>query len=66
MLAHVVVAEFDALSGGVAVIRVGAATETEVNERKLRVDDALLQQVAVLQGGGVEAVRFQRAKSVNA
>src|SRR5699024_4542644 len=29
------------LSGGVAVIRVGAATETEMKERKLRIEDAL-------------------------
>ena len=29
------------LSGGVAVIKVGAATETELKERKLRIEDAL-------------------------
>ena len=31
------------LAGGVAVIRVGGATEVEVKERKDRVDDAMLQ-----------------------
>ena len=29
------------LSGGVAVIKVGAATETEMKEKKLRIEDAL-------------------------
>ena len=29
------------LSGGVAVVRVGAATETEMKEKKLRMEDAL-------------------------
>ncbi len=32
------------LAGGVAVIRVGAATETEMKECKLRMEDALQQQ----------------------
>ena len=32
------------LSGGVAVIQVGAATETEMKEKKLRIEDALAQQ----------------------
>ena len=32
---------FDRLSGGVAVIQVGAQTETELKEKKLRVEDAL-------------------------
>ena len=34
-------ARFDRLSGGVAVIQVGAQTETELKEKKLRVEDAL-------------------------
>ena len=45
------------LSGGVAVIKVGAATETEVSERKLRVEDAInaaraAVQEGVIAGGG--------------
>ena len=45
------------LSGGVAVIRIGAATETEVNERKLRVEDAInaaraAVEEGVIAGGG--------------
>lgn len=39
------------LSGGVAVIRVGAATETEVSERKLRVEDAINAARAAVQEG---------------
>jgi chaperonin GroEL len=50
------------LSGGVAVIRVGAATETEMNERKARVEDALHATRAALEegvvaGGGVALLR---------
>lgn len=46
------------LSGGVAVIRVGAATETELKERKLRIEDALNATKAAVEegivaGGGV-------------
>ncbi len=46
------------LSGGVAIIKVGAATETELKERKLRVEDALSATKAaveegILPGGGV-------------
>lgn len=41
------------LSGGVAVIRVGAATETEVNERKLRVEDAINAARAAVQEGAI-------------
>jgi chaperonin GroEL len=46
------------LGGGVAVIKVGAATETELEERKMRIDDALNATKAaveegVLAGGGV-------------
>ncbi len=49
------------LSGGVAVIRVGGATETEVKERKDRVDDALnatraAVQEGVVPGGGAALV----------
>lgn len=46
------------LSGGVAVIRVGSATETEMKEKKLRIEDALAATKAaveegILPGGGV-------------
>ncbi|MDW7731238.1 MAG: chaperonin GroEL [Methanolobus sp.] len=46
------------LGGGVAVIKVGAATETEVKEKKMRIDDALNATKAaveegVISGGGV-------------
>jgi len=56
------------LAGGVAVIRVGGATETEVKERKDRVDDALNATRAAVQegivvGGGVSLV--QAAKSLD-
>ena len=39
------------LSGGVAVIKVGAATETELKERKLRIEDALNATRAAVQEG---------------
>ena len=50
------------LSGGVAVINVGAATETEMKERKARVDDALhatraAVEEGVIAGGGVTTLR---------
>jgi chaperonin GroEL len=50
------------LSGGVAVIRVGGATEVEVKERKDRVDDALnatraAVEEGILPGGGVALLR---------
>ena len=50
------------LSGGVALIRVGAATETEMKERKSRTDDALhatraAVEEGVLPGGGVALLR---------
>ncbi len=56
------------LAGGVAVIRVGGATETEVKERKDRVDDALnatraAVQEGVVVGGGVALI--QGAKGLN-
>lgn len=51
------------LSGGVAVIRIGAATETEVNERKLRVEDAInaaraAVEEGVIAGGGSALVQI--------
>ena len=39
------------LSGGVAVIKVGAATETELKERKLRIEDALAATKAAVEDG---------------
>jgi chaperonin GroEL len=50
------------LSGGVAVINVGAATETEMKEKKARVEDALhatraASQEGIVPGGGVALVR---------
>ena len=49
------------LSGGVAVLRVGAATETEMKEKKLRIEDALAATKAAVEeglvaGGGVALV----------
>ena len=54
------------LAGGVAVIKVGAATETEMKEKKDRVDDALASTRAAVQegivpGGGVALIRCQKA-----
>ena len=54
------------LSGGVAVIKVGAATEIELKERKARVEDALSATRAAVEegivpGGGIALVRAQRA-----
>ena len=54
------------LAGGVAVIRVGAATEPELNERKSRAEDALASTRAaveegVIPGGGVTLLRAQDA-----
>ncbi len=53
------------LSGGVAVIKVGAATEIELKERKARVEDALSAtrsavEEGIVPGGGVALVRAQR------
>jgi chaperonin GroEL len=50
------------LSGGVAVINVGAATETEMKERKARVEDAMhatkaAKQEGIVPGGGVALLR---------
>ena len=54
------------LSGGVAVIKIGAATEIELKERKARVEDALSAtrsavEEGIVPGGGVALVRAQRA-----
>ena len=50
------------MTGGVAVLRIGAATETEMKEKKARVDDALNATRAamaegVVVGGGVALLR---------
>lgn len=54
------------LSGGVAVINVGAATETEMKEKKARVEDALhatraAVEEGIVPGGGVMLLRAQEA-----
>ncbi len=54
------------LSGGVAVIKVGAATELEMKEKKARVEDALhatraAVEEGVVPGGGVALIRVQKA-----
>jgi len=54
------------LSGGVAVIKVGAATEVEMKEKKARVEDALhatraAVEEGVVPGGGVALIRVQKA-----
>src|SRR5213080_2870318 len=54
------------LVGGVAVIKVGAATETEIKEKKARVEDAMhatraAVEEGIVPGGGVAFVRAQRA-----
>jgi chaperonin GroEL len=54
------------LSGGVAVIKVGAATESEMKERKIRVEDALhatraAVQEGIIPGGGVALIRARSA-----
>jgi chaperonin GroEL len=53
------------LSGGVALIKVGAATETELTERKIRVEDALhatraAVEEGIVPGGGVALLRARR------
>ena len=58
------------LSGGVAVIEVGAASEVELKERKLRIEDALnatraAQEEGIVPGGGVTLVRVQEHLSEN-
>jgi chaperonin GroEL len=54
------------LAGGVAVIKVGAATETELKEKKDRVEDAMHATKAAVEegivpGGGVSFIRAQKA-----
>jgi chaperonin GroEL len=58
------------LSGGVAVVKVGAATETEMKEKKHRVEDALQATRAALEegivpGGGVALLEASTAISLN-
>ena len=57
------------LSGGVAVIHVGAATEAEMKERKDRVDDALNAMRAAIEegivpGGGVALIRASKKEGI--
>src|SRR5437588_1493632 len=59
------------LSGGVAVVKVGAATETEMKEKKHRVEDALQATRAALEegivpGGGVALLQAQKALGIDA
>ncbi|HEX8205154.1 MAG TPA: chaperonin GroEL, partial [Solirubrobacteraceae bacterium] len=59
------------LSGGVAVVKVGAATETEMKEKKHRVEDALQATRAALEegivpGGGVALLRAAEAINLDA
>ena len=54
------------LAGGVAVINVGAATETEMKEKKARVEDALhatraAVEEGIVPGGGVALIRAQKS-----
>ncbi len=54
------------LAGGVAIVKVGAATETEMKEKKARVEDALhatraAVQEGIVAGGGVAFIRAQKA-----
>src|SRR3990167_7895366 len=54
------------LAGGVAVIKVGAATEVEMKEKKARVEDALhatraAVEEGIVAGGGVAFIRAQKA-----
>src|ERR1700691_2482630 len=54
------------LAGGVAVINVGAATESEMKEKKARVEDALhatraAVEEGIVAGGGVALIRAQKA-----
>ncbi|OUN01800.1 MAG: chaperonin GroL [Firmicutes bacterium ZCTH02-B6] len=56
------------LSGGVAVIKVGAATETEMKERKLRIEDALnatraAVEEGIVSGGGTALINIYNAVS---
>lgn len=54
------------LSGGVAILKIGAATETEMKEKKDRVEDALhatraAVEEGIVPGGGVTLIRAQKA-----
>ncbi|HLN60465.1 MAG TPA: chaperonin GroEL [Symbiobacteriaceae bacterium] len=54
------------LAGGVAVIKVGAATEVELKEKKLRIEDALnatraAVEEGIVAGGGVALLQVQKA-----
>lgn len=54
------------LAGGIAVIRVGAATEAEMKEKKDRIDDALhatraAVEEGIVAGGGIALIRAQQA-----
>ena len=56
------------LSGGVALIKVGAATETELKERKVRVEDALhatraAVEEGIVPGGGIALLRARKVLS---
>ncbi len=58
------------LSGGVAIIRLGAATETELKEKKARIEDALhatraAAEEGVVAGGGVTLLRAAKDLSLN-
>ena len=55
-----------ALSGGVALVKVGAATETAMKEKKARVEDALhatrsAAEEGIVPGGGVALLKAQQA-----
>ncbi len=57
------------IAGGVAVIKVGAATETEMKEKKARVEDALhatraAVEEGIVPGGGVALLRAAKALEV--
>jgi len=60
------------LAGGVAIIKIGAATETELKERKLRIEDALNSTRAaveegIVSGGGTALINVSKAvEAVNA
>lgn len=58
------------LSGGVAVIEVGAATETELKEKKLRIEDALnatraAVEEGIVAGGGTALIEAMKAVEKN-
>ena len=54
------------LAGGVAILKVGAATETEMKEKKLRIEDAIQATKAAVEegivpGGGIALIRASKA-----